>query len=79
MVQSTQWDILYVSNKVYFRHCIDTKAGAYASYIVAEHLAKKGKPFTVAEFVKSCILVTVKELCPERIKHLKMLVFQCIQ
>jgi hypothetical protein len=35
---------------------------------VAEQLAKKGKPFTYAEFVISCILATAEELCPEKIK-----------
>jgi hypothetical protein len=36
---------------------------------MAEQLAKKGKPFTDAEFVKLCILSTVEEICPEKIKR----------
>jgi hypothetical protein len=71
----THLNLLYVSEKYIFqRHCNETKGGVCASYRVAERLAKKGKPFTDAEFIKSCISATVEELCPER-----TLVFQCAQ
>jgi hypothetical protein len=36
---------------------------------MVEQLAKKGKPSTDAEFIKLCILATVKELFPEKIKR----------
>jgi hypothetical protein len=50
------------------RHCNEIKAEVHASYKVAKQSAKKGKPLTDAEFVKLCILATVEELCPEKIK-----------
>jgi hypothetical protein len=59
---------LHQQQNVFQRHCIETKAGVRAIYKLDEQLAKKGIPFTDAEFVISCILATVEELCPEKIK-----------
>jgi hypothetical protein len=53
---------------IFQQHCNETKAEIHVSYKVVKQLAKKGKPFTDAEFVELCILATVKELCPEKIK-----------
>jgi hypothetical protein len=50
------------------RHCNETKPGVRAGYKVVEQLAKKGKPFTHAEFVKSYIIATVQQLCREKMK-----------
>jgi DNA-directed RNA polymerase subunit K/omega len=35
---------------------------------VAKQLAKEGKPYTVAEFVKSFVVAAIEELCLEMIK-----------
>jgi hypothetical protein len=39
---------------IFKMHCNETKAGIHVSYEVAEQLARKGKPYTDAELVKSC-------------------------
>ena len=38
-----------------------------ASYQVTKYLCEKGKPLTDGEFVKECMLKTVKEICPEKL------------
>jgi hypothetical protein len=54
--------------------CIRNESGVCASYVasyVAEIIAKTGRPFTNAEFVKQCMLVVTEEVSPDRKKFLK--------
>jgi hypothetical protein len=53
----------FLSSSVFQIHCSGTKAGVRDRYTATEQLAERGKPFKDAEFVKSCILATVEELC----------------
>jgi len=42
-----------------------------ASYLVAELLAKKSKPFADGEFIKECIVRVADVICPEKKRHLQ--------
>jgi hypothetical protein len=48
--------------------CIRNESGVRASYVVAEVIAKTGRPFTDSEFVKQCMLAVTEEECPDRKK-----------
>jgi hypothetical protein len=37
-----------------------------AGYVVAEIIAKTGRPFTDSEFVKQYLLAVTEEVCPDR-------------
>ncbi|XP_033606233.1 general transcription factor II-I repeat domain-containing protein 2 isoform X2 [Cryptotermes secundus] len=44
----------------------ENKAASKVSLRVAHLLAKEGKPFTDGELKKSCLIVAVEEMCPEK-------------
>jgi hypothetical protein len=44
------------------------ESGVRASYIVAEIIAKSGRPFTDSEFVKQRMLAVTEEVCRDREK-----------
>ncbi|PNF17745.1 hypothetical protein B7P43_G07069 [Cryptotermes secundus] len=44
----------------------ENKAASKVSLRVAHLLAKEGKPFTDGELIKSCLIVAVEEMCPEK-------------
>jgi hypothetical protein len=46
--------------------CIRNESGVRASYVVAEKIAKTGRPFTNSEFVKECMLAVTEDVCPNR-------------
>jgi hypothetical protein len=51
--------------------CIRNESGVRASYVVAEIIAKTGRPFIDSEFVKQCMLAVTEEVCPDRKEFLK--------
>jgi hypothetical protein len=42
--------------------CIINKSGVRATYVVAEVIAKTGRPFTNSEFVKQCMLAVTEDV-----------------
>jgi hypothetical protein len=53
---------------IFIIKCICNESGVCASYVVAEIIAKTGRPFTYSEFVKQCMLSVTEEVCPDRKK-----------
>jgi hypothetical protein len=45
--------------------CTRNESGVHASYVVAETIAKTGRPFTDSEFVKHYMLSVTEEVCPD--------------
>ncbi|XP_065444398.1 general transcription factor II-I repeat domain-containing protein 2A-like [Chrysemys picta bellii] len=43
-----------------------SEAAVKASFIVAEEIAKSGRPFTEGEFVKNCMMKVCDVLCPDK-------------
>ena len=46
------------------KHLVKTGKCTKVSYLIAEKLAKKGKPFVDGELVKECIVIGFNEYCP---------------
>jgi hypothetical protein len=44
--------------------CIRNESGVRAGYVVAEIIAKTGRPFTDSEFVKQCMLAVIEDVYP---------------
>ncbi|XP_033606840.1 general transcription factor II-I repeat domain-containing protein 2-like [Cryptotermes secundus] len=44
----------------------ENKAASKVSLQVAHLVAKEGNPFTNGELIKSCLIVAVEEMCPEK-------------
>ena len=44
----------------------DKKDAICASFYISELIAKEIKPFSDGEFVKDCINILVKNVCPEK-------------
>jgi hypothetical protein len=61
----------YFCQNIFERQRNETRAEDHVSYKVTKHSTKRGKSFTDAEFVKSCILPTVEEFCPEKVELLQ--------
>ena len=50
----------------------DLERSVKASYLVANIIAERKKPFTDGEFVKECLMEVVETLCPEKKKAFLM-------
>nr|CAI5862066.1 unnamed protein product [Callosobruchus analis]CAI5865707.1 unnamed protein product [Callosobruchus analis] len=50
----------------------EQEAATRASFRVAFEIAKRGKPFTDGEMIKECIIAVAEEMCPEKVKLLKL-------
>ena len=49
------------------KHIVKSGTGTKVSYLIAEKLAKKGKPLVDGELIKECISIALKEYCLEKI------------
>ena len=48
------------------KHVVKTGTCTNVSYLIAEKLAKKGKPLVDGELIKECIVIAFNEYCPNR-------------
>ena len=47
------------------KHVVKTGTCTKVSYLIAEKLAKKGKPLVDGELIKECIVIAFNEYCPD--------------
>ena len=48
------------------KHVVKTGTCTKVSYLIAEKLAKKGKPLVDGELIKECIVIAFNEYCPDK-------------
>ena len=48
------------------KHVVKTGTPTKVSYLIAEKLAKKGKPLVDGELIKECIVIAFNEYCPDK-------------
>ena len=53
------------------KHLVKTDTCTRVSYLIAETLAKKGKPLADGELIKECIIIAFNEYCPEKVNLVK--------
>ena len=53
------------------KHVAKTGTCTKVSYLIAEKLAKKGKPFVDGELIKECIVIAYEEYCPDKVNLVK--------
>ena len=53
------------------KHLVKTDTCTRVSYLIAETLAKKGKPLSDGELIKECIIIAFNEYCPEKVNLVK--------
>ena len=49
------------------KHIVTTKTCTKVSYLIAEKLAKKGRPFVDGKLTKECIFIVLNEYCPDKV------------
>ena len=49
------------------KHVVKTGTCTKVSYLIAEKLAKKGKPLVDGELIKECIVIAFNEYCPDKV------------
>ena len=53
------------------KHLVKTDTCTRVSYLIAETLAKKGKPLADGELIKKCIIIAFNKYCPEKVNLVK--------
>ena len=53
------------------KHVVKTGTCTKVSYLIAEKLAKKGKPLVDGELIKECIVIAFNEYCPDKVNLVK--------
>ena len=53
------------------KHVVKTEICTKVSYLIAEKLAKKGKPLVDGELIKECIVIAFNEYCPDKVNLVK--------
>ena len=53
------------------KHVVKTGTCTKVSYLIAEKLAKKGKPLVDGELIKKCIVIAFNEYCPDKMNLVK--------
>ena len=53
------------------KHVVKTGTCTKVGYLVAEKLAKKGKPLVDGELMKECIVIAFNEYCPNKVNLVK--------
>ena len=53
------------------KHVVKTGTCTKVSYLIAEKLAKKGKPLVDGELKKECIVIAFNEYCPGKVNLVK--------
>ena len=53
------------------KHVVKTGTCTKVSYLIAEKLAKKGKPLVDGELIKECIVIAFNEYCPDKMNLVK--------
>ena len=53
------------------KHVVKTGTCTKVSYLIAEKLAKKGKPLVDGDLTKECIVIAFSEYCPDKVNLVK--------
>ncbi|XP_077966599.1 general transcription factor II-I repeat domain-containing protein 2-like [Styela clava] len=53
------------------KHIVKSGTCTKVSYLIAEKLAKKGKPLIDGELIKECIVIAFNEYCPDKVNLVK--------
>ena len=53
------------------KHVVKTRTCTKVSYLIAEKLAKKGKPLVDGELIKECIVIAFNDYCPDKVNLVK--------
>ena len=53
------------------KHVAKIETCTKVSYLIAEKLAKKGKPLVDGELIKECIVIAFNEYCPDKVNLVK--------
>ena len=53
------------------KHVVKIGTWTKVSYLIAEKLAKKGKPLVDGELIKECIVIALNEYCPDKVNLVK--------
>ena len=53
------------------KHVVKTGTCTKVSYLIAEKLAKKGKPLVDGELIKEYIVIAFNEYCPDKVNLVK--------
>ena len=53
------------------KHVVITGTCTKVSYLIAEKLAKKGKPLVDGELIKECLVIAFNEYCPDKVNLVK--------